>query len=98
MCTIKEKVSIISKAIRRGEISVNDNETMKFIDEHWREFKRKDLQILFNKLLKALSGMMRVQSKKSNTSFESELDKKIKEAVAEAVSDRLPPPLDGHWR
>lgn len=98
MCTIKEKVDFISREIRRGEISVTDSETMKFIDEHWKEFKRKDLQILFNKLLKALSSMMRVQSKKSNTSFESELDKKIKEAVREAVSDRLPPPLDGHWR
>lgn len=98
MCTIKEKVDFISREIRRGEISVTDSETMKFIDEHWKEFKRKDLQILFNKLLKALSSMMRVQSKKSSTSFESELDKKIKEAVKEAVSDRLPPPLDGHWR
>ena len=98
MCTVKEKVDFISREIRRGEISVAVSETMKFIDEHWKEFKRKDLQILFNKLLKALSSMMRVQSKKSNTSFESELDKKIKEAVREAVSDRLPPPLDGHWR
>lgn len=98
MCTIKEKVDFISRQIRREEISVTDSETMKFIDEHWKEFKRKDLQILFNKLLKALSSMMRVQSKKSNISFESELDKKIKEAVADAVSDRLPPPLDGHWR
>lgn len=98
MCTIKEKVDFISRGIRRGEISVTDNETMKFIDEHWKEFKRKDLQILFNKLLKALSSMMRMQSKKSSTGFESELDKKIKEAVADAVSDRLPPPLDGHWR
>ena len=98
MCTIKEKVDFISRQIRRGEISVTDSETMKFIDEHWKEFKRKDLQILFNKLLKALSSMMRVQSKKSSSGFESELDKKIKEAVREAVSDRLPPPLDGHWR
>lgn len=98
MCTIKERVDFISRQIKRGEISVTDNETMKFIDEHWKEFKRKDLQILFNKLLKALSSMMRVQSKKSSSGSESELDKKIKEAVREAVSDRLPPPLDGHWR
>ena len=97
MCTIKDKVSIISKAIRRGEISVDDNETMKFIDEHWREFKRKDLQILFNKLLNALNYRNRVASK-TTTKYESDLDKKIKEAVREAVSDRLPPPLDGHWR
>lgn len=98
MCTIKEKVSIISKAIRRGEISVDDNETMKFIDEHWREFKRKDLQILFNKLLNALNYRNRVASKRTINKYESDLDKKIKEAVADAVSDRLPPPLDGHWR
>lgn len=98
MYTVKEKVDFISRGIRRGEISVTDSETMKFIDEHWKEFKRRDLQILFNKLLKALGSMMRVQSKKSSTNFESELDKKIEKAVANAVSDRLGPPLDGHWR
>ncbi len=97
MCTVKERVEIISKEIRRGEISVDDGKTMKFIDEHWREFKRKDLQILFNKLLSALNDRKRASSK-TTTKFESDLDRKIKEAVADAVSDRLPPPLDGHWR
>lgn len=97
MCTIKERVDFISRQIRRGEISVTDSETMKFIDEHWKEFKRKDLQILFNKLLNALNYRNRVASK-TTTKYESDLDKKIKEAVREAVSDRLPPPLDGHWR